>query len=407
MYVLNSHPAYRQPLDSQDAALFGPSSCIDAERFFAEQPGYSPTPLHALPTMAREIGINAIHVKDEGERLGLNSFKALGGMYAVARLVLEEAGKILGRSLDFHELDTPPVRLIAATIVVACATEGNHGRSVAAGARLTGAAARIFVPAGVSSERRAAIVRLGAVVVPVAGTYDDAVTEAARACAEHGWHVVSDTSWPGYERIPGHVMQGYTLLMKEALVQLPRAPTHVFIQAGVGGLAAALAAYLMLRFDGERPRLIVVEPERAACLFGSMRAGRAIRIPHAEATVMAMLECYAPSPVAWRVLTRAADAFITVDEDDAIAMMRRLALPRGRDPALVSGESGGVGLAGAVRALGDPHLCEAIGLTAHSRVLVINTEGATDPGLFEALAGIAPDAVRQINAVTTTESESQ
>jgi len=407
MYVLNSHPAYRKPLDAQDAALFGASSCIDAERFFAGQPGYRPTPLHALPTLAQEIGIGAMHVKDEGERLGLNSFKALGGMYAVARLVLEEAGKILGRTLEFHELDTSPVRLIASTIVVACATDGNHGRSVAAGARLTGAAARIFVHDGVSRERRDAIGRLGADIVLVAGTYDDAVAEAARACAEHGWHVVSDTSWSGYERIPGHVMQGYTLLMKEALVQLPRTPTHVFIQAGVGGLAAALAAYLMLRFGEQRPRLIVVEPARAACLVGSMRAGRVVKIPHGEATVMAMLECYTPSPVAWRVLTRAADAFMTVDEEDAIAMMRRLALPSGRDPALVSGESGGVGLAGVVRALGDAHLCEAVGLTAHSRVLVINTEGATDPILFEALAGIAPDAVRQINSVVTTESEKQ
>lgn len=405
MYVLNSHPAYRTSLDAQDAALFGTSSCIDAERFFAGQPGHCPTPLHALPALAQEIGIGAIHVKDEAERLGLNSFKALGGMYAVARLVLEEAGRILGRTLDLQELDTPPVRQIAATIMVACATDGNHGRSVAAGARLAGATARIFVHEGVSGERRAAIGRLGAVVVAVAGTYDDAVAEAARASAEHGWHVVSDTSWPGYERIPGHVMQGYTLLMREALVQLPRAPTHVFIQAGVGGLAAALAAYLMLRFGAERPRFIVVEPARAACLLGSMRAGRALRIPHGEATVMAMLECYAPSPVAWRVLTRAADAFMTIDEDEAIAMMQRLALPSGGDPALVSGESGGVGLAGVVRALGDPHLCAAIGLTAHSRVLVVNTEGATDPGRFEALVGVAPDAVRQTDTVTTTESE--
>lgn len=405
MYVLNSHPAYRTPLDSQDAALFGPSSGIEAERFFARQPGYGATPLHSLPALAREIGIGALHVKDESERLGLNSFKALGGMYAVARLVLEEAGKILGRSLGFDEIDTPPVRAIAAKIVVACATDGNHGRSVAAGARLTGATARIFVHSGVSCERRAAIERLGAVVVPVAGIYDDAVAEAARVCAEQAWHHVSDTSWPGYERIPGHVMQGYTLLMSEALVQLPLAPTHVFVQAGVGGLAASLAAWLMLRFGAERPRFIVVEPARAACLFGSMRAGRAIRIPRSEATVMAMLECYAPSPVAWRVLTRAADAFMTVDEDDAIATMRRLALPCGADPALVSGESGGVGLAGVLCAHGDAHLRAAISLTPHSRVLVINTEGATDPARFEALVGVAPGAVPRNNANSNRESE--
>lgn len=405
MHVLNSHPAYRTPLDPRDAALFGRSSSVDAERFFAGQKHHRATVLRALPALARELGIGAIHVKDESERLGLNSFKALGGMYAVARVVLDQAGRTLGRRLDIGELTTPAVRQAAAGIVVACATDGNHGRSVAAGARLLGVTACVFVHAGVSEERRAAIARLGAVLVPVAGSYDDALAEAARACTERGWHAVADTSWAGDERVPGYVMQGYTLLMKEALLQLQRPPTHVFIQAGVGGLAAALAAYLMLRFGAERPQFVVVEPARAACLLGSMQAGHPIRIPRGEATVMAMLECYAPSPLAWRVLARASDAFMTVDEEDAIAMMRRLALPRGGDPALVSGESGGVGLAGVVRALGDASLRAAIGLGADARVLVVNTEGATDPARFAALAGIAPDAVRQAGSIPTTESE--
>lgn len=405
MHVLNSHPAYRTPLDPRDCALFGRSSSVDAERFFAGHMDHRATALRALPALARELDIGAVHVKDESERLGQDSFKALGGMYAVARVVLEEAGRVLGRRLGIDELDTPAVRRAAAGIVVACATDGNHGRSVAAGAQLLGVAACVFVHAGVSEERRAAIARLGAVLVPVAGSYDDALAEAARACTGRGWHAVADTSWTGDERVPGYVMQAYTLLMKETLHQLQRPPTHVFIQAGVGGLAAALAAYLMLRFGAERPQFVVVEPARAACLLASMQAGRPIRIPRGEATVMAMLECYAPSPVAWRVLARAADAFMTVDEEDAIAMMRRLALPRGGDPALVSGESGGVGLAGVVRALGDASLRAAIGLGPDARVLVVNTEGATDPARFEALVGIAPDAVRQAGPIPHTENE--
>jgi diaminopropionate ammonia-lyase len=390
MLIHNNHPDYLQPLEPQDARLLDAPAAARAERFFVSHPGYQPTPLRELGEMARASGVDAIFVKDESARLGLDSFKALGGMYAAARLVLDEAGRILGRTFDTTDLHTAPVRETAAGMVLVCATDGNHGRAVAAGARLVGAAARVYVHQGVSAGRRAAIADLGAVVVVVEGNYDDAVAEAARAGAEHGWHCLSDTSWLGYERIPGYVMQGYTLLMKEALDQLPRIPTHLFIQAGVGGLAAAAAGYLALRYGAARPRLIVVEPSRAACLLESMRAGHAVRIVQGEPTMMAMLECQTPSLLAWRILTRAADAFMTVGEDDALAVMRVLAQPCGSDPALVAGESGGVGLAGLLRVADDAGWRAQIGLGSDSRVLVINTEGATDPARFEALVGRAP-----------------
>src|SRR6185437_7753373 len=169
-----------------------------------------------------------INMKDEGFRLGLGSFKALGGSYAVIRLVLEEANRQLGRAVDIAELRAPEVRGVASAMTMACATDGNHGRSVAQGAELVGAKAAIFVHSGVSDERVAAIAKFGAQMIRVEGTYDDTVAEAAHVAAEKGWTVVSDTSWPGYERIPGLVMQGYTAMVREALRQMPERPTHVF-----------------------------------------------------------------------------------------------------------------------------------------------------------------------------------
>jgi diaminopropionate ammonia-lyase len=230
-------------------------------------------------------------------------------------------------------------------------------------------------------------------MVRVEGTYDDSVAEAARVAAEKGWTVVSDTSWPGYERIPRLVMQGYTAMVREALRQLPAPPTHVFVQAGVGGVAAAVAGHLALVLGDQRPIFVVVDPARAACLYETARAGHPVKIEHGKPTVMAMLECYEPSLVAWRVLSRVADAFMIVDEEDAVTAMNRLARPAGDDPAIVAGESGGVGFAALRKATTDPHLKAALGLGAASRVLLINTEGATDPARYTELVGVSPDEV--------------
>ena len=230
-------------------------------------------------------------------------------------------------------------------------------------------------------------------MIRVAGTYDDSVTEAARVSAEKGWTVVSDTSWPGYERIPGLVMQGYTALVREALRRIGEAPTHVFVQAGVGGVAAAVAGHLAIVFGDKRPTFVVVDPARAACIYETAKAGHPVKIAHGAPTVMAMLECYEPSPLAWRVLSRVADAFMTVEDAEAVAVMNRLARPAGGDPPIVAGESGGAGLAGAIRAATDADMRAKLGLTAASRIFVINTEGATDPARYAELVGMRPDEV--------------
>lgn len=387
MFLPNRNALHGKPLDTADAEILGIAGADTVERFLAHRDNHRETPLHALPALAGELGVGALHVKDEGFRLGIGSFKALGGAYAVFRLVLEEAGKRLGRPVDVEDLNRADVRAVAARMTFACATDGNHGRSVAQGAELAGARAVIFVHAGVSDERIAAIGRYGAEMVRVDGNYDDSVKQAAKVAAEKGWTVVSDTSWPGYERIPGLVMQGYTAIVREALRQLREPPTHVFVQAGVGGIAAAVAGHLAIVLGDARPNFIVVEPARAACVVAAARAGHVVKVAHDQPTVMAMLECYEASQVAWRVLARVADAFMTVDEDDAIAVMRRLARPAGSDPVIVAGESGGVGLAGLIRAMGENKA--DLGLDGKSRVLVINTEGATDPHRYAELVGMS------------------
>ncbi len=393
MLLLNRHSDYRAALDPADAETLGLEGAAEAERYLARRDKHAETPLHALPALAAELGVGAVHIKDEGFRLGLGSFKALGGAYAVTRLVLEEAARQRGRAFGIADLQAPEVRAVANRMTFACATDGNHGRSVAQGAALVGATSVIFVHAGVSDARVAAIARFGAQMIRVAGTYDDSVTEAARVSVQKGWTVVSDTSWPGYERIPGLVMQGYTALVREALRQIGDPPTHVFVQAGVGGVAAAVAGHLAIVFGDRRPTFVVVDPARAACIYETAKAGRPVKIAHGAPTVMAMLECYDPSPLAWRVLSRVADGFMTVDDADAIAVMNRLARPAGGDPPIVAGESGGAGLAGAIRAASDPEMRAMLGLTASSRLFVINTEGATDPARYAKLVGMSPDEV--------------
>jgi len=175
MFLLNTHPDHNAPLEPVDAETLGMAAAEEVERFLAHRDNHVETPLRSLPAMAGEIGIGALHVKDEGYRLGLGSFKSLGGSYAVIRLVLEEAGRQLGRNIDIAELNAPKVKAVAAGMTMACATDGNHGRSVAQGAELVGAKAAIFVHAGVSDKRVAAIARFGAQMIRVAGTYDDSV----------------------------------------------------------------------------------------------------------------------------------------------------------------------------------------------------------------------------------------
>ncbi len=392
-YLSNRLNSHGQPLDSRDQKIFSVEATDRVVQTLALRENNEPTPLHFLPGLAAELGLGALYVKDEGSRLGLGSFKALGGAYAVMVLVKEKAERVLERELAWSDLTSRQVREVASRMTFTCATDGNHGRSVAQGASLVGARSVIFVHQGVSSARVEQIACWGAEIVRFPGSYDGSVLEAARVAAEQGWTVLSDTSWPGYEEIPSLVAQGYTVLVREILQVLTPPTTHIFLQAGVGGFAAAVAGHMSILLGDERPHVTVVEPERAACLYKSAQCGRPSKVDEAEPTVMAMLECYEASPVAFRVLERIADGFMTVDEESAPKAMRRLAFPCLGDPPIVAGESGAAGLAGLLAVLADSQLARTLKLDGNSRVLVVNTEGATDPTVYHSLVGCSPESV--------------
>lgn len=374
-------------------AALGAEGRAKAQGLIEALPGYAPTPLTPVPGLAKAAGVVSLHLKDEGDRFGLKSFKALGGAYVAVSLVLEAASRTLGRAVLPGELGTRAVQDVARTMTFCCATDGNHGRSVAWGAQLAGAACEIFIHAGVSQARADAMASYGARINRIDGSYDDSVALAARMADERGWIVVSDTAWEGYEEIPLTVMQGYTVMIGEALDVLDQPPTHIFLQAGVGGMAAAVASYAAQRLSATAPKIVVVEPARAACLYETARAGRLVTIPHGEPTVMAMLECATPSPLGWEVLNHLADGYVTLAEQEAIDTMRLLANPADGDAAVVSGESGGTGLAGFLQCMSDPLVRKHLGLNAASRILVFISEGATDPAIYEQIIGRTPALV--------------
>lgn len=353
-------------------------------------PGYAPTPLVELAGLARQAGLARLAYKDEGARFGLGSFKALGGAYAVWQ-VLRRSAQAAGIAPD----DADRMRLHAAGLTVCCATDGNHGRSVAWGARTFGSACVIFIHETVSEGRKAAIEAFGAQVVRTPGTYDDSVRQAQRRASEEGWVVVSDTSYPGYRDIPKDVMQGYEIMAHEALAQwearwgADSPPTHVFLQTGVGGMAAAVAAHLWRRFGAARPVIVLADPDRAACWVESLRAGHPVPVHGALDTLMAGLACGEVSELAWEILRTAADGAVAVCDEAAVALMRLLAEGVDGDPALVAGESAVAGLAACltISPLLSGASATAFGLTPQSRVLVFGTEGATDPELYHQIVG--------------------
>jgi diaminopropionate ammonia-lyase len=356
---------------------FGKAAPKQVRRLLNLCPLHSTSPLLRLDALADALDLGRIFAKDENDRLGLGSFKALGGAYAVAELTLDWATEHLQRDVTPHELTSNAVKTAVCERTICCATDGNHGRSVAAGARLFGCQAVIFVHQHVAEEQRAALRALDAKVIEVAGTYDDSVDVCTRLASANNWHVVSDTSWNSDGTVPTRVMQGYSVLIDEALAQMDEPPTHVFVQGGVGGLAGALAAHLADRFEASRPTLVVVEPDRAACLMASVLAGAATEIAAGRSTVMAMLECFRPSHAAWPILDIYADAFLTVPENAASDIVALLANPMGADPPISAGLSGGIGLAGLIAAGQDPKVRNRLSLDQNSRVLTIITEGPT------------------------------
>ncbi|WP_321964868.1 diaminopropionate ammonia-lyase [Paraburkholderia sp. J7] len=350
-----------------------------------------PTPLWDLGGAAARLGVARIGLKDESFRSPLGSFKALGAPIALMRLIM--------RSWPLQDVDPRMLiegryREMVTNLTVISATDGNHGKALAAVARSIGCHCVIVLHANVSAEREAAIAAYGARIVRIAGNYDESVEHAAQLAKANGWHVVSDTSYEGYEAIPRDVMQGYGTIAAEVIEQSDGAAwTHVFLQGGVGGLAAGVASYLWEHRGAARPRFIVVEPRQADCLYQSAVAGRAAIATGSVDSVMAGLACGETSPLAWKILEPCVDNFMLIDDADAIEAMRSLANGAAGDVPIVSGESGAAGLAGLAKLMHDPDLARAAGLDARSHVLLISTEGATAPGLYAELVGASAQSV--------------
>jgi len=392
-----ANPQAAGPAAPYGATLEAALSCAGFTAAYGEiatWPGYAPTPLVALPAFAREVRLGAVLYKDEAGRFGLASFKPLGGAYAVARVLAREL-KRRGIAEAATAADFAAGRYAEAVcdITITSATDGNHGRSVAWGARMFGCKAVIVIHETVSEGRRAAIAAFGAEVVRVAGGYDDSVRHAFAEAAKNGWHVVQDTATATYREVPADITYGYGVIAEEIVQEIAEPPTHVIVQAGVGGVASAICARFWQHLGARRPKFIVLEPVQAACVAASLRAGRRADVTGDIDSVMAGLACGEVSELAWEVLATGANGAIVIDDDWALAGMRRLASPVDGDPAIVAGECSG-GAAGALMALADREDLRAVlGLDATSRVLVIGTEGATDPEIYMRIVGRTPAEV--------------
>lgn len=353
------------PLHIEPVNLFRAADLALQRTFFASRPHLTPTPLQRCDALARHLGLATLLVKDETGRFGLNAFKSVGALFAVTTLV--ERG-------DIRTGDT-----------LVCASEGNHGRAVARAGRDARCACRVYMSRQVSPARVSAIEAEGADVVLVDGTYDDAVKQMARDAEAHGWVVVSDTSWPGYTDIPWLIMLGYTRIFDE-IETASGGFDAIFVPAGVGGLLAAAACWCELQYGQKRPHVVAVEPVAAACVQTSARAGQPTPVPGPFDTTMGGLRCGEMSPAVFPAVRSLVDAYVGIEDAFAYEAMRLLARPVAPDPVIECGPSGAAALGGLLATVADGSLAaikERIGLTAESRIVVVATEGVTDPVLFQ------------------------
>ena len=350
-----------------------------ARAFHSSFPQYAPTPLAELSALAAQMGLKSLLVKDESQRFGLNAFKVLGGSYAIARHIAARLG-LRPEEMTFAALRSDAARAALGNAVFFTATDGNHGRGVAWTARELGCRAMVRMPKGTAKSRVENIRALGAEVTVEDCNYDGCVRLAARQAKETpGGVLVQDTAWPGYTQVPLWIMQGYLTMALEADEQMVAPPTHIFLQAGVGSMAAAVAAYFKQAHPQNPPKIILVEPAAADCFFRSAANGEITAVTGEMRTMMAGLACGEPSPIAWDILKGLTTAYLSCEDAAAARGMRALARPLAADKAIVSGESGASTLGALLDAAADEKAREALGLDGNARVLLFSTEGDTDP----------------------------
>lgn len=368
-----SSGAWPQNLD----AVFPLSGMKAAQEEIVQWEGYAPTALLSLDEIAATAGVGSVLYKDESTRFGLGSFKALGGAYAVLHYIAGRLSRETGKEVSLAEVRTGKFAAEAAAITVATATDGNHGRSVAWGAKQAGCQCRIYIHAGVSKGREDAMAEFGAEVIRIKGDYDESVRLAASEAKANGWQVISDTSYEGYMDVPRQVMAGYTVMVREILDQMKSPPSHVIIQAGVGGLAASICAAFWAELGEKRPTFIITESEHAACILESMNNKAPSQVTVEEETIMAGLSCGEISLIAWEILSRGASAVVTLPDQGVAPAMRYMA-----SLGIEAGECAVPGIITLLALSKDKNLMQSLDLDKTSTVLVLGCEGATDPVLY-------------------------
>ena len=362
-----------------------------AFNFYQKISGYRISPLKGLNHLSKFLGLGGIWVKDESERLNLNSFKILGGSYAIYKHI-KEVLNVKGRELSFAEITSEENREKLKDLVIATATDGNHGRGVAWTANKLGLRSMIYVHKNTAKARIKTIQNYGATVKIINGTYDEAVEQVTVDAKKNNWQIIADTAWEGYEKIPTWIMQGYSTMYLETQEQLAALgivkPTLIFVQAGVGSLAASVVNYYKNLFHEDSPTTIIVEPDNANCIFQSAIKNdeKPVNVEIVKNTIMPGLECGNPNPIAWDILRTQADYFLSCPDYVAAKGMRVYAMPLQGDPMIVSGESGAVTLGALMFIMKQKsleNLKDELKLDADSQVLLINTEGNTDPINFK------------------------
>ncbi len=353
--------------------------------FHASFDVYSKTPLIRLNNLSKELGVSEILVKDESYRLGLNAFKVLGGSYAIGSLLAQKLGLTVDK-VNFEMLKSKEIREKLGEITFVTATDGNHGKGVAWAAQQLNQRAVVYMPKGSSIIRLNSIKETGAEASITDMNYDGAVRLANENAKKYGWEIIQDTAWEGYEDVPKWIMQGYATLMLEAIEQIEEMklnkPTHVFVQAGVGSLAGAVQGFLAALYGEDRPITVVVEPNKADCIYKSAQSNKRTIVTGDMDTIMAGLACGEPNTIGWKILNDYTDGFISCPEYVTANGMRILGNPLQGDKKVVSGESGAVTTGILYSILKNENLKELkeqFKIDENSKILLISTEGDTDP----------------------------
>ena len=361
---------------------FDETIAADTLRFHKSMHSYAPTPLVSLKERAKADHVKGIYCKDESHRFSLKAFKGLGGSYAMFLILCEKLG-LDYKTVDYRFFQKEKIRKQCANFHFVTTTDGNHGKGVSWAAKLFGCNATVFMPKGSVEARRVAIEEAGNATAEITEfNYDQAVEYSWNLAQQNGWILIQDTAWEGYERYPEWIIDGYLTLAAEAVEQLEETiPTHVFLQAGVGAMAGGVLEYLLSCYRDKPPVMTIVEPTEAACIYHSVKAGDGCchSIEGNPITIMAGLNCGTPCRVIWPAIRDKADFCCACDDIITEEGMLAYAKPLGNDSAVVAGESGAVTFGLVNRILQDETLRKLFRIKEDSVILLINTEGDTDP----------------------------